>query len=78
MAHDAKITPRHPDRTLCGHDLTKASAVEHGCPGQVDRLMTCACGWERAGRSSGRLVAQHRAHSVRAASVQKSAKGGRS
>lgn len=77
MAHDATITPRHPDRSLCGHDLTKASAVEHGCPGQADRLMTCSCGLERAGRSSGRLVAQHRVHSVRA-SVLVQTKGGRS
>lgn len=63
--HDARITPRHPDGTLCGHDLSNRSAA-HACPGRADHLLTCACGWTMTARRPARLVGVHRNHSVRA------------
>lgn len=65
MSHNAEITPRHPDRSLCGHQLTGSTAAEQGCPGQADHLVTCACGWARTDRNPRRLLTLHRTHSAR-------------
>lgn len=61
--HSAEITPRHPDGTLCGHDLSNRPAA-HACPGRVDHLLVCACGWTMTARRAARLVGVHRTHSV--------------
>ncbi|GAB2327931.1 hypothetical protein [Streptomyces variabilis] len=61
--HDAQITPRHPDGTLCGHDLSSEAAAQE-CPGRAGHVLVCACGWTRTARRPARLVGFHRTHSV--------------
>lgn len=49
------VTPRHPDKSLCGHDQTP-------CPGRFDLVATCACGWQTTGLTTTRLNRFHAAH----------------